>query len=206
MKESSRFNLSGAKFSVASKNVKASDATKPGIRVHSIPNKFQLNRLAVAMLGVAIGSRVKFITLDDSEDLNEKFAIFVASDDDQSASKLNRANSSSKAKTDIDLGFSMSGIWSRIIQQDAKAIDLTLDALVKAGVAIEGVTETGNKKHRSINEFNFDLEPAGEVEIDGIETPVFMLTNMTVTPVNDEMLAEEAADVDFEEEEADDEQ
>jgi hypothetical protein len=186
-----------SKFASALKNlrivatgIKASNDTEPTLTLLGIPNKFQLNRLATALMGLKVGDRIRIIAAE-SDDINTKFYIAKTADTDATGAKISKANSQNPAKEGIDMTFNYSGIWGILLQGEASAVELGYEALIAKGLVIAGVTKGGgNDKYRSTVNVKLTLESVGKYPIDGVEFDLFALTAYAKTEKSDEELAE----------------
>ena len=178
---------------IVATGIKASNDTEPTITLLGIPNKFQLNRLATALMGLKVGDRIRIIA-GESDDINTKFYIAKTAVTDATGAKISKANSSNPAKEGIDMTFNYSGIWGILLQGDASAVELGYEALIAKGLVIKGETKGGgNDKYRSTVNVKLTLEAVGTHEIDGVEFELFALTSYVKTEKTADEIAESAA-------------
>lgn len=111
---------------------RVSNETEPTVELTSQFNKLKLNTLAVSLMGLIPGDKVKFLITDEPT-IDGKFLIGkTAETDEQSAKTLSQSG-----KTDTSLLFNYSGIYARLWQANVEAIEKGGESFVKEGVAVK---------------------------------------------------------------------
>lgn len=183
--ETSKFSgLAGKKLSFAKLGAKSSDETRPEIIATTMPNKFQLNRLASRMLGLETGNRVKIVIDDDATDINEMYYLVVANEKDGDAAKL--ASVGKEKGIGRVLVFNFSGVWSRMIQMKVDASELSAKALSELGfttarqtVQNEGSTAEPKLVYSSKTKvFGEIIDTTVDMEIEGAVYHMYAVTNL----------------------------
>lgn len=103
---------------------------KPYVRLSETPGRFSINSLATAMMGVAPGDKVGLYENPDADSIDGWLFLGLAVDENSSS-----LYSPSGAKEgNIALSFNMSGIYSRMIQLDNKANEMSAAGLCEKGL------------------------------------------------------------------------
>ena len=110
---------------------RVSNDTEPTLETTSQLNKFRLNKLACEAMNLLPGGRVKLL-MTGEEGIDGKYLICVAADEDQSAAKV---LSPTKSKGVGSVLFNYAGIYSRIAQATADAVEKSGAAFVEEGIA-----------------------------------------------------------------------
>lgn len=193
--ETSKFaGLANKTFGFAKLGAKTSDEIRPELIATTAPNKFQINRLGSTLLKVQTGNRVKMIVDDTATDVNEMFYLVVASSKDKSGALL--ASVGKKPGIGKSLVFNFSGVWSKMIQNDVNATELSPAALERKGFVVERMTTpmadangvTGEPKivYSAKNKtFCEIVDTEQDLEIEGGVYRLFALTNIQSEEVID---------------------
>lgn len=171
----SKFAKAFSSLKMVQTGTKATNETSPVLTVISIPNKFQINKLAAIEMGLSIGDRVRIFDNTDAENINERFFIGKTSEDDTAGAKLGRANSGSTANDGIDMIFNYSDVWACLLQGEAKSVALGTDALCETGDCVKGLTNSGKERYRATKSVKLQLEHAGVAVVDGVEFDLWAL-------------------------------
>jgi len=194
--ETSKFaGLAGKTFGFAKLGAKTSDETRPELIATTAPNKFQINRLGSSLLKLQTGDRVKMIVDDAAANVNEMFYLVVAPKQDKSGALL--ASVGKKAGIGKSLVFNFSGVWSKMIQNNVAATELSAPALERMDLVVERQTKPMADANGIIGEpkivyaaksktFCEIVDTEQDMEIEGKVYRLFALTNMATEEVTED--------------------
>lgn len=160
-------------FKAAKPGTKASNSTRPELIVTPTINKFTLNNLGADKLGLEHGDFVTITENQNAEDFDGRY--FISKSYGESYSKLAATNKSTGGG--VALHFSYSGVYSKMLQEDVSAYELSPEGLVEKGLAQVSETESGNKSYTITKKIYFEIGEPMEVEIGDETVTLYPLTN-----------------------------
>ena len=199
--ETSKFaGLAGKTFGFAKLGAKTSDETRPELIATTAPNKFQINRLGSSLLKLQTGDRVKMIVDDAAKSVDEMFYLVVAAAKDKSGALL--ASVGKKPGIGKSLVFNFSGVWSKMVQNDVKATELSPAALVRMGLAIERMTTPMKDENGVVGESKSVYAAKSKTFCEIVDTEIdmvieeqsyrlFALTNIQIEEVTEDAVADD---------------
>lgn len=161
-------NFENMKLSIARPGTKAVAATRPEVATTPTVNKFTINPLASKLMGLEHGDHVTIIVNDQAESMDE--LLFITHGlSEANQSKLAAVNKS--AGVGRVLNFNYSGVWSKILQFEVGAVELSPKALVERGLAVERETKEGNTSYTATKKVSFEIGDEFEYNMGTDEDP-----------------------------------
>lgn len=160
-------------FKPAKPGTKASNATRPELIVTPTLNKFTLNSMAADKIGLEHGDFVTITENQNADDFDGRY--FISKGYGDSFSKTAATNKSTGGG--VALHFNYSGIYSKMLQGDASAYELSPKGLVDKGLAVAYKTDEDNTSYTAIKKVHFGIGEPMTVEIGEEEVTLYPLTD-----------------------------
>ena len=183
-----KVNLENVSLKMVQTNVRISSDDKPYIRLSETPGKFTLNSLACRLLDVTSGDTISLFENGDAETIDEQFMICKGVG--ENVAKLFSPKGAKGSTSSVS--FTQAGTYSRLVQLDINAVELSPEMLEEKGIFVSRPSETypDRKNYSSSVSIRFELEEAGAITVgegeDAKEVTLYLLTNSKVNSKQDE--------------------
>lgn len=167
-----KVNFTGAlKLVTAKTNVKQSSAIEPGIDLTPTVNKFSINRLATAAMGLEAGDTICIHRNSEATSIDDKYYVSRGFEQGDGFSAMLGGD----AGKGQDLDFNLNDVYSEILQN---VVNGTIDA---QSVSKDRLRQLGLMQgNTSLKKIYAKLESVGVTEINGEEREVYRMFDFMV--------------------------
>ena len=172
------FDFSNIELEVVKTNVRPSADDKPYIRLSETPGRFVINGLATQAMGLAAGDNVTFFENKKAKGIDGWFFICKGVGDN-----VSKAYSPTKKEgIGYNLSISHATIYSRIVQLDLDAREISAEVLEEKGIFVSRQSEKypERKNYSSLRTVQFELVEAGVQNVNGEDVTFYALVNHKV--------------------------
>ena len=148
------------KLQVVESKTKSVNNAYPTLISSTTMNRFTLNQFASKLLNLKHNDAIVILE-SDSNDLNDRFYIAIPEFKHEGVKVTN----SSKSMNDGEvLNFSHSGVYSRMLQNNPNALNLSPNALEELGLVLGRKTKNNSKTYTALKRVTFRIKEGIEIE------------------------------------------
>lgn len=147
-------------LTIAKPGTRAVGSSSPELYTAPTINKFVLNSLASKKMNLQHKDTVTILVNEKAEDINQMYFL-TKGIDGMCASLAANLNKDGEVAGD-NLSFSYAGVWSRMVQYEVDAIEVSMEDLAKQGLADTRTTEAGKTAHSALRKVFFKVGDAIE--------------------------------------------
>lgn len=159
------FNFDSLNLTAAKPGTRAVGSSIPELYTAPTVNKFVLNALAAKKMGLQHKDTITILVNEEATDINQMY--FLVKGIDGMCASL-AANTKEAEGTNNTLTFSYAGVWSRIVQYDVDAVEVSMEELARQELAETRTTEGGKTAHSALRKVFFkvgDAQEAGDMTV-----------------------------------------